>query len=107
MKMKNIRCKNCGSFFLEKQENYVPIEYSFVDTIGRVLLMLIPIIGWIALLSRKPVKKETILTCTQCGWKKDITKKPISNRIATALAIIYGICFILLGICLLITHFIE
>ncbi|MDE5792570.1 MAG: hypothetical protein K2G88_09110 [Oscillospiraceae bacterium] len=107
MNKKNIQCKNCGSFFVQKQENYVPVEYSFVDTIGRALLMLIPVIGWIALLSRKSVQKQTILICTQCGWKKDITKKPLSNRIAKALAIIYGICLILLGICFLIAYFMD
>lgn len=89
------KCRKCGSISLQIEDRIVPVEHSCLDSLGRALLFLIPVIGWIigiaGILNRKNLTQETIAICKECGYRKDITKK--SSLVAK----------LLLFICIMIT----
>lgn len=84
-------CKKCGSSSLYIEERVVPVEHSCLDTLGRAILLLIPIIGWIALLSRKNFINEKYATCRQCGFRKDLT---IRTSLLTKIVTIWFVAFV-------------
>ena len=90
--MKNYtKCKKCGSHSLYFEERIVPVNHSCLDTLGRAILLLIPIIGWIALLSRKNFINERYATCRQCGYRKDLT---VRTSLLTKIITIWFIAFV-------------
>ena len=90
------RCKRCGSHDFHYDERIAPINPSPLDTLGRILLLLIPVIGWIALFGRKNFITETYATCKQCGYRKDITTRTsLLTKIMTGWLIAFVVVFLL------------
>lgn len=96
------KCKKCGSNSFRYEERLAPVNHSFLDSLGRVLLLFIPIIGWAALLSRKNFIKETHAICKDCGYSKDLTTRTsLPAKYLLFLFIIYIIVVIIGAILLL------
>lgn len=107
--IKYTKCEKCGSSSVRIEERVVPVKYSFLDSLGRVLLFLIPVIGWIlaisAIISRNHLKEEVIATCSDCGYRKDITKKLSCAAMLLIYFIVSIVAFIvMLGLVKIINH---
>ena len=90
------KCNRCGSSILQFEDKIVPVQHSFLDSLGRVLLLFIPIIGWAALLSRKNFINETYAICKKCGYRKDLTERTSPfTKIVTAWFIVFVLVMLL------------
>lgn len=85
------KCNRCGGSLLQFEDKIVPVQHSFLDSLGRVLLLFIPIIGWAALLSRKNFINETYAICKKCGYRKDLT---IRTSLLTKIVTIWFVAFV-------------
>lgn len=72
------QCEKCGSKFINYENQIVPAKHSGIDTLTAIILLFLPVVGWIALIylcTRKQIDSEIIAKCTDCGFQKNITEE--------------------------------